>query len=222
MICLGTVAARTYSMAMLGRRKNLGYDLKSTVEDQMYLGYQKEDPLTNAAIKATQGELLIDNQGLYVDAYFSSHAGSYTNTPEGAWGLSPRRYLIPVKEPITSQWQMELTKLELEEKLKDLRLESIDAITIINRSLEGRASQILLSGIGKHILLSGEEFRHKLGLRSTNFDITYAANSITISGIGYGHGIGMSQHGAKYLAEHGETYEEILGHYYRGARLLKL
>ena len=216
------VAARTYSMAMLGRRKSLGYDLKSTVEDQMYLGYNKEDPQSNAAIKATQGELLIDNLGFYVDAYFSSNAGSYTNSPEAAWGLNSKEYLIPVKEPQGNHWEIKLNQAELEEKLKDLNLSSIQAITILNRSLEGRVAQVLISGTGKHSILTGEEFRHKLGLRSTNFDIYYLPNSIIISGIGYGHGIGMSQHGAKYLAEHGRTYEEILGHYYRGARLLKL
>ncbi len=221
-----SVAARTYSMAMLGRRKALGYDLKSTVEDQMYLGYQKEDPVTTAAIKATQGELLINDQGLYVDAYFSSHGGSYTNTPEGAWGLNSAAYLIPVKEVqrsnLNAQWQIEFTKTQLEEKLKDLRFKSIDAITILSRSLEGRVANVLISGGVEHKSLTGEEFRHKLGLRSTNFDIYYSANSILITGSGYGHGIGMSQHGAKYLAEHGRTYEEILGYYYRGAKLLKL
>lgn len=217
-----SIAARTYSMAMLGRRKALGYDLKSTVEDQMYIGYLKEDPLTSAAIKATQGELLITNQGLYVDAYFSSHAGFYTNTPEGAWGLSPKGYLMPAREVMNSTWQIQLSKQELENKLQDLQLNPIKAITILNRSLEGRVAQILISGTEKHALLIGEEFRHKLGLRSTNFDIIYSSNSITISGSGYGHGIGMSQHGAKYLAEHGRTYEEILGHYYKRASLLKL
>ncbi len=221
-----SIAARTYSMAMLGRRKNLGYDLKSTVEDQMYLGYLKEDPITTAAIKATQGELLINDQGLYVDAYFSSHGGSYTNSPESAWGLSSAAYLVPVKEfqrqTSNNHWQIELTKPELEDKLKDLKLESIDSITILNRSLEGRVANILISGKTSSRLLTGEEFRHKLGLRSTNFDITYTPDLVIISGSGYGHGIGMSQHGAKYLAEHGRTYEEILGYYYRGAKLLKL
>ena len=34
---------------------------------------------------------------------------------------------------------------------------------------------------------------------------------------GYGHGVGMSQWGANYLAEHdGYTYKEILKHYYTG------
>ena len=38
-------------------------------------------------------------------------------------------------------------------------------------------------------------------------------------GRGYGHGIGMSQWGALAMAQKGNSYEEILRHYYRGAQL---
>ncbi|HUE76781.1 MAG TPA: SpoIID/LytB domain-containing protein [Longimicrobiales bacterium] len=38
-------------------------------------------------------------------------------------------------------------------------------------------------------------------------------------GGGWGHGVGMSQTGAVGMAERGRTYEEILGHYYRGVEI---
>ena len=37
--------------------------------------------------------------------------------------------------------------------------------------------------------------------------------------MGYGHGIGMSQSGAKGMAEAGFGYEEILKHYYTGVEV---
>ena len=40
-----------------------------------------------------------------------------------------------------------------------------------------------------------------------------------IAGMGYGHGIGMSQSGAKGMAEAGFSYEEILKHYYTGVEV---
>ncbi|QQY80856.1 SpoIID/LytB domain-containing protein [Keratinibaculum paraultunense] len=40
-----------------------------------------------------------------------------------------------------------------------------------------------------------------------------------IEGRGYGHGVGMSQWGAKKMAEEGYTYEEILKHYYTGVEI---
>lgn len=43
--------------------------------------------------------------------------------------------------------------------------------------------------------------------------------NITFKGRGFGHGIGMSQWGAKVMAERGHTYEDILLHYYSGTYL---
>src|SRR4051812_4432905 len=46
-----------------------------------------------------------------------------------------------------------------------------------------------------------------------------AAARFTIRGAGFGHGVGMSQYGAMGWAEHGATYDQILGHYYTGTAL---
>lgn len=40
-----------------------------------------------------------------------------------------------------------------------------------------------------------------------------------LSGKGYGHGVGMSQYGAKAMAEMGKSYNEILAHYFPGTNL---
>jgi len=42
---------------------------------------------------------------------------------------------------------------------------------------------------------------------------------IVLTGGGYGHGVGMSQWGAKWMAEHGSTWEEIVKHYYTGVEI---
>ncbi len=44
-------------------------------------------------------------------------------------------------------------------------------------------------------------------------------SSITLTGGGYGHGVGMSQNGVKALAESGEGYEAILSYFYEGTEL---
>ncbi len=49
-----------------------------------------------------------------------------------------------------------------------------------------------------------------------------AQSSFVIRGHGFGHGIGMSQYGAKGLAERGWSYTGILAHYYRGTSLRSL
>jgi stage II sporulation protein D len=56
-----------------------------------------------------------------------------------------------------------------------------------------------------------------------SYHITSVENNgttITLNGKGYGHGVGMSQYGAKAMAEkHNKSYTEILDFYYPGATL---
>lgn len=52
-------------------------------------------------------------------------------------------------------------------------------------------------------------------LPSGYFTIEKGANYFSVRGGGHGHGAGMSQYGAKYLASKGKNFEEILRHYYR-------
>ena len=47
-------------------------------------------------------------------------------------------------------------------------------------------------------------------------------SSFLVSGRGWGHGVGLSQWGAYGFAQHGSTYDQILGHYYRGTELGKI
>ncbi len=44
-------------------------------------------------------------------------------------------------------------------------------------------------------------------------------NSVTFWGRGWGHGVGLSQWGAKAMADHGWTFQRILEHYYPGTAL---
>ena len=46
-----------------------------------------------------------------------------------------------------------------------------------------------------------------------------AARSFTIKGAGWGHGVGLSQYGAKAMADAGRSPSQILQHYYRGTKL---
>ena len=46
-------------------------------------------------------------------------------------------------------------------------------------------------------------------------------NNVLINTVGYGHGVGMSQKGAQYMAQMGFDYEEILTHYYTGVTIEK-
>jgi len=49
-----------------------------------------------------------------------------------------------------------------------------------------------------------------------------ASDGITITGTGWGHGVGMSQYGAKAMAEQGYAYEDILQFYFTGITLKRV
>ena len=70
--------------------------------------------------------------------------------------------------------------------------------------------------------MRGTDLRTVLGLNSANFSLTIDENSISFHTVGYGHGVGLSQYGAKYLAEQGSTYQDILTHYYTGTEIAKM
>lgn len=69
--------------------------------------------------------------------------------------------------------------------------------------------------------LEGRELRTLLGLRSTCFEIKYLGGNFIFDVKGYGHGAGLSQYGADYMARQGKDYMEILAHYYPGSQLNK-
>ncbi|MBW2497990.1 MAG: hypothetical protein JRF61_12015, partial [Deltaproteobacteria bacterium] len=58
-----------------------------------------------------------------------------------------------------------------------------------------------------------------LELRSTLFEIREIDGGYAFVGSGYGHGVGMSQWGARSMALRGQSYRRILATFYPGARL---
>lgn len=65
----------------------------------------------------------------------------------------------------------------------------------------------------------GTELRSRLGLRSTAFSVATEGADVVITTKGFGHRVGMSQYGANAMASEGDTYEQILEHYYAGTTL---
>ncbi|MEJ2103777.1 MAG: SpoIID/LytB domain-containing protein, partial [Ignavibacteriaceae bacterium] len=81
----------------------------------------------------------------------------------------------------------------------------------------------------KILVLKGNEIRSILRtsdnkgiLWSTMFDVSMNSNSITLTGNGFGHGVGLCQWGAIAMSRNGKNFDEILQHYYPGTQLKKL
>lgn len=77
----------------------------------------------------------------------------------------------------------------------------------------------------REVTITGRKFREiimEYNIRSTCFKISYdaASDTFTITTYGYGHCVGLSQHGANILATNfGYTYDQILQFYYPGTTI---
>ena len=85
------------------------------------------------------------------------------------------------------------------------------------------SSAVVLSGDKKTSSIN-EKYIVSNGRKSKTYKTEKTDGSkdtFVFSGEGWGHGVGMSQYGAKGMAEAGFDYEEILTHYYTGTHLEK-
>lgn len=90
-------------------------------------------------------------------------------------------------------------------------------ITNIKRNESGSVNTLNICGTE----FKGTEIRNILSLRSTNFEISIT-DKIIFKTKGNGHGVGMSQYGANYMAKKGYGYEDILKKYYTGITIKKM
>ena len=83
-----------------------------------------------------------------------------------------------------------------------------------------RAGRTYVAAIGGDVYVASGSGTAPLG--SLGGGSASDPNGITITGTGSGHNVGMSQYGAKAMAEEGYDYEEILDFYFTGITLERI
>lgn len=86
------VAARTYTLAHVGRRASRGFDIYGDTRDQVYGGVPAESEIGSRAVEETSGKVMV-YQGKYVRAFFHSTCGGSTANIEDVWDSPPEPYL---------------------------------------------------------------------------------------------------------------------------------
>lgn len=218
------VAARSYTLGYLGRRKKKGYDLESTVEDQVYLGIISEKKSTSEVVKETKGQILINKNNEPLIALYHSSGGGYTDSVENLWDEKPISEIKPRPDYDDHsphfQWYRDYKLSKVNESLASLNIGEIKNVIPLSRSISSRITWIKVIGASDDVLMRGEEFRKSLKLPSSKFNVEIENGVIKFAGRGFGHGLGLSQWGAKELAENSFTYDEILSYYYPGSKLV--
>ena len=201
-----------------------GYLTREERKEKWGEDYQKYESKLETIVKAVEGEFLTyDNE--YCLCAFSAICTGTTESAENLWG-EKIPYLVSVKssgDTLSPQYSSTntFTKSQFISIMKDLDI-SINSKAnleeIIGKTKTSKAGTVLKIEINKKSL-TGEQIRNAFSLRSSAFKITATENEVTFKVSGYGHGVGMSQYGADFMARQGSTYEEILKHYYKGVEI---
>jgi len=233
------VAARTYAYRHLGSRKSQGFDIYADVRDQVYNGKADEDSLANEAILATAG-LVIKYNGDIIESYYHSTCGGKTESAE-IWGQEGKPYLLPISDSANGRpfcelsrymkWEETFSKAELIDLFQmnaaDARADKIfsfnkiEQILVTEKFPGGRVKRLVVFTDKGSFEVFGDRTRRLFArngkfLPGLLFGISQNGDNFTITGSGYGHGIGMCQMGTRARAKAGQNFEEILKAYYAG------
>ncbi|MDR2908810.1 MAG: stage II sporulation protein D [Oscillospiraceae bacterium] len=176
------------------------------------------------AADGVAGQVLVYDNEPIVAAYHAISAG-VTEDASNVWtGEAP--YLKPAVSEgdlLAPDYETELTftaqalKTALLNEYPDLELakDPGEWVGEATRSYSDYVAEIKIGGKA----IAGTDIRRILGLRSHSFEITESEGIFTFTVYGHGHGVGLSQYGADFMARQGRAYGEILENYYAGASL---
>lgn len=174
-----------------------------------------------SAIKSVLNQKITYDSKPILAAYHAISSGKTENAKD-IWG-GDYAYLISVDsegDKLSPDYlsSVSFTADELKTKLEGVAALSGEADGWFGEMKKSGSGSVLSVAVsGKSV--SGGDIRKALSLRSENFDIVYSDGKFSFNVRGYGHGIGMSQYGAHYMAMQGKTYKEILLHYYPGCEV---
>jgi stage II sporulation protein D len=171
------IAARTYAAYEMtdhssGPLSSI-YQICDTSACQVYGGFSAEYASTNDAVSATAGQVRLDTAGKPAFTQFSSSNGGWTQA-----GSEP--YLVAEQDPYdgwsgnpNTNWTLPLTAGNVERNypaigtLTSIAVDSRDG----NGEWGGRAVQMTLTGTAGSVQTTGEEFRLRVGLKSSWFTL---------------------------------------------------
>ncbi|MEO9135020.1 MAG: SpoIID/LytB domain-containing protein [Casimicrobiaceae bacterium] len=224
------IASRSYAVARAALHAYPGYDVKAGELDQAYGGVNAEAQGPVDAVESTRGVILV-YQYHVVRAYYSSCDGGYT--ADGNELSDPQPYLRAQPDPYSGEsphlaWSASVPLAAFAQALR-AQAGDVGDITAVSPGLadaSGRLTSVTVTGTNGARTIPGALFRQLAGrhvVKSTRIaSIAVEGDMLIVRGSGFGHGVGMSQWGAKDMADQGLGINAILSFYYRGTMLSKI
>lgn len=243
------IAARSYALATQRdereRAKTRGYDICATVLCQVYRGAHVELGAFGErwvdAVEDTRGRALTYRDRVIKAFYFSTSTGRTRSSFAG--GAGPP-WLPSVDgeddDAPLARWTARIELRDLGPILRAAGRWPGGTITTVAQD----GDDVRVSGGGTSRRMSKNDFRIALNneapclypsryptegsatgaklpqtVPSSRFTLSQDGGTAVARGRGWGHDVGMSQFGARSLAERGRSARQILGHYYGPARV---
>jgi stage II sporulation protein D len=221
------IAARTYALYQVKHRMDWRYDLVDSQGDQVYKGLNCLAEQTNQAVDATQGMLLMHQQHPIL-AMYTSNAGWHSAYAEDVFDQA-LPYLIGVPDAYSptqpmGRWTRTYTAKDIQRQLAQIGLKfgTIQDIVPQEVTPSGRIKKAkLVHSNGTQVLRARTTLKRALDLPEVLLKITHDEQIYVFEGGGFGHGVGLSQWGARAMAGEGKSAQDILHFYYRNVDVQK-
>ena len=229
-----------------GYWKRFGFDVCGTTSCQVYQGATAElgerGRRWTQAVRETAGQVLLHEGKPALTRYHSSSGGRTLANVVVFESDGDPPYLRAVDDPFDEvsplhRWEVSFTREHLQEILRaGIQLGG----EIVDVTADQASRELTITTKGGELKMSTVRFRREISeqapksfpelypslrkdgepmpftLPSSRFTISRTAEGFVVRGMGYGHGVGMSQWGAMGRATEGHTYEQILAAYYGG------
>ena len=242
------VASRTFVLWEKARRPaSAPFDVRATVASQMYVGADDSPHAAEMrrAVAATAGQVLTCD-GQLIHAYFCSTCGGMNEPADHAWPREPMNAALAGGSAcswcsISPKYRWGPVVWPKDKLLAKLRRKdpagfgpgfgTLAGIEPAGRTRSGRPVDLRIRGSsGAVVTMNAYQFRLAVSegeprervLPSSHVEIADKGATLSFTGRGYGHGVGLCQYGSQAQAAAGRDYRQILGLYYPGAALAKL
>ncbi len=201
-----------------------GYITKAERQKKWGDKFEEYEKKISDAVDEVAGYYMSYNGETVLAAYHSISSGK-TRSAESLW-KSEIPYLVSVEsqgDKLSPEYisKHKFSKDEFEKNAEKcgvtLNGDAKEWVKKITRDDNGYVSSVTVDGEK----ISASDFRNAFDLKSGDFEIEYTDGGFIITCKGYGHGVGMSQYGADYMARQGSSWQEILMHYYSGIKIEK-
>ena len=224
------ILARTFVLKFITEKDSRypSADISTDIAEAQAYNAEAINARIQQAVQETTGLILLTEDNELPYTWFHSHSGGMTESAIAGidWQGDEPAYVRPTEgmEADTAPWRADFTAAEFIAACRNAgaKVSSCKSIRIGQKGKSGRVVTLVVDGTA----VNAARLRISLGstkMRSTLLtELSVEDNIIRMSGLGYGHGVGLSQWGAHALAQRGWSAEEIALHYYKGLHVVKV